>query len=111
MQFLRTIFWVVLAVAGVIFSLANWTLVTVKLWGDIVVDTRLPVLLVITFLLGLVPMLILYRATRWSLRRRLESVQRVLTDVQAATAAPPAASPTTAPVLADPMPPNYAATP
>ncbi len=114
MQFLRTIFWVVLAVAGVIFSLANWTLVTVRLWGDIVVDTRLPVLLVLTFLLGLVPMLILHRATRWSLRRRLDTVQRALTDVQVASPAPPTApSPTNppVPVVADPMPPNYAATP
>ena len=82
MQFLRTVFWVVLAVLGVIFSLNNWTPVTVNLWSGIVVDTRLPVLLIVTFLIGLVPMLILHRATRWSLKRRLETAQRALVETR-----------------------------
>jgi uncharacterized integral membrane protein len=80
MQFLRTVFWVVLAVVGVIFATANWTPVTVNLWSGMVVDTRLPVLMLVTFLLGLVPMLIVHRATRWTLRRRLDSANRALTE-------------------------------
>lgn len=88
MQFLRTVFWVVLAVLGVLFSIANWTRVTITIWGGNVVDTRLPVLLVATFLIGLVPMLIIHRTTRWSLRRRLDTANRTLTETQAAGVAP-----------------------
>lgn len=88
MQFLRTVFWVVLAVLGVVFSIANWTPVTVTIWGGNVVDTRLPVLLIVTFLLGLLPMLVIHRTTRWSLRRRLDTANRTLTETQAATSSP-----------------------
>ena len=98
MQFLRTVFWVVLAVVGVIFATANWTPVTVNLWSGMVLDTRLPVLMLVTFLLGLLPMLIVHRATRWSLRRRLDTANRALTDTAvplppAREMAPPGASP------------------
>ena len=80
MQFLRTVFWVILAVIGIIFATANWTPVTVNLWSGMVLDTRLPVLMLVTFLLGLVPMLIVHRATRWSLRRRLNTANRALIE-------------------------------
>jgi len=103
MQFLRTVFWVVLAVVGVIFATANWTPVTVRLWSGIVLDTQLPVLMLITFLLGLVPMLIVHRATRWNLRRRLDNANRALTETLPSTTpastfspqdmAPPGAAP------------------
>lgn len=80
MQFLRTMFWVVLAVLGVIFSFNNWQIVSIRLWGDIIVDTPLPVLLFVTFMLGLLPVLILHRATRWSLKRKLEAANRSLSE-------------------------------
>ena len=80
MQFLRTVFWVVIAVLGAVFALNNWTPVTVNLWSGLVLDTRLPVLMLATFLLGLVPMLIVYRATRWSMKRRLNNANRALTE-------------------------------
>jgi fructose-specific phosphotransferase system IIC component len=66
----------VLAVLGVLFAFANWTPITVYIWSGILIDTHLPVLLAAVFLLGLVPPLILHRATRWSLRRKLEAAQR-----------------------------------
>ena len=87
MQFLRTVLWVVLAVIAVVFALANWSLVTVHLWGDIVIDTRLPVLLLGAFLLGLVPTFILHRTTRWSLRRRLDTANRQLAETSVPNAA------------------------
>ncbi len=98
MQFLRTVFWVVLAVVGVIFATANWTPVTVNLWSGMVLDTRLPVLMLVTFLLGLLPMLIVYRATRWSLHRRLDTANRALTETATLPStvrevAPPGATP------------------
>lgn len=104
MQFLRTVFWVVLAVVGVIFAMANWTPVTINLWSGLVVDTRLPILLLITFLLGLVPMLVLHRATRWSLRRRLDNANRALTETRS-PAEPPRTDysmPETTPVMHPP---------
>ncbi len=82
MQFLRTIFWVVLAVLGVLFATTNWKPVTINLWNGVVVDTYLPVLMLGTFLLGLVPMLILYRATKWRMNRRLESTTRALVETR-----------------------------
>jgi lipopolysaccharide assembly protein A len=83
MQFLRTVFWVVLAVVGVIFSFNNWQIVSIKLWGDIIVDTPLPLLLFVVFMLGLLPILLLHRATRWSLNRKLEAANRNLTETRA----------------------------
>ena len=72
MQFLKTLFWVVLAVLAVLFARENWVVVPVKL-GDIIVDVKLPVLVITAFLLGFVPTLIVYRARLWSLNRRLET--------------------------------------
>ena len=83
MQFLRTLFWVILAVLAVIFSFNNWTVVTVRLWSDIVIDTRLPVLLFAVFAMGLVPPWIVHRITRWSLRRKLETANRNLVETRA----------------------------
>ncbi|WOK37115.1 lipopolysaccharide assembly protein LapA domain-containing protein [Sphingomonas sp. C3-2] len=90
MQFLRTIFWVILAVMAVIFAVGNWHAVTINLWGDVQVDSKLPVLLFGAFLLGLVPTLILYRATRWRLKRRLEIAERALADARAQQVETPA---------------------
>ena len=96
MQFLRTVFWVVLAVVGVIFSFNNWQIVSIKLWGDIIVDTPLPILLFVVFMLGLLPTLLLHRATRWSLNRKLEVANRNLTETRAVVE----------PVRVDPIPPG-----
>ena len=83
MQFLKTLFWVVLAVIAAVFSLKNWTPpVKINLWGDLQADVRLPFLLAITFLIGFLPSFILHRATRWRMRRRLETAERSLADVR-----------------------------
>jgi uncharacterized integral membrane protein len=89
MQFLRTAFWVVIAVALAFFCMANYVPVTVRLWGDMVMETKLPVLLIGAFLLGALPFWIMARATRWRMRRRLDSSERALAAATAA-AAPPA---------------------
>jgi putative membrane protein len=74
MQFLKTLFWVILAIVLMLFALANWTMVTVNLWGGLQADVKLPVLVVTAFLIGFLPTLILYRARIWSLRRRIETL-------------------------------------
>ncbi|MFM9978570.1 MAG: LapA family protein [Sphingomonadaceae bacterium] len=85
MQFLRTVFWVILAVVGVIFTFNNWQIVSIRLWGDIIVDTPLPLLLFIVFMLGLLPILLWHRATHWSLKRRLDAANRSLAETRAAS--------------------------
>ncbi|MHA6768189.1 lipopolysaccharide assembly protein LapA domain-containing protein [Sphingobium ummariense] len=90
MQFLRTAFWVVIAVALAFFCMANYKNVEVRLWGDIVMETKLPVLLIGAFLLGALPFWVMARATRWRMKRRIESTERALAAATAA-AAPPAA--------------------
>ena len=82
MQFLKTLFWVVLAVAAVIFAMRNWTPVTVNLWAGLLIDAKLPVLIFGAFALGFLPTFLLHRATRWRLRRRLESHERALADIR-----------------------------
>ena len=75
MQFLKTLFWVLIAVIVVLFASRNWSDVTLSLWGDIQADIKLPVLLLIVFLLGFLPTWLIMRARIWSLRRRLDAVE------------------------------------
>jgi uncharacterized integral membrane protein len=76
MQFLKTLFWIALTVVLVLFAKANWNAVTLKLWGGLEADVKLPVLVLAAFLLGFLPTFIVYRARLWSLRRRLEPGER-----------------------------------
>lgn len=73
MQFLKTLFWVILAVVLVLFARANWQSVTLNLWGGLQADVKLPALVIFAFLIGFLPTLLIYRARLWSLRRRLET--------------------------------------
>lgn len=75
MQFLKTLFWVVFAVVMVLFARDNWHVVKppIQLWGGLELDIKLPVLVLLAFLLGFVPTFIIYRARLWSMRRRLET--------------------------------------
>lgn len=88
MQFLKTLFWVALAVALVLFASANWHAVTIKLWGGLQADVKLPVLILAAFLLGFLPTFLFYRARMWSMRRRAEALDRQLIAVQQAAATP-----------------------
>ena len=76
MQFLKTLFWVAVAVILVLFATENWNSVTIRLWGGLEADVKLPVLVIASFLLGFLPMLIIHRARLWSLRRRVEVHER-----------------------------------
>lgn len=87
MNFLKTLFWVLVAVLVALFAKANWAPVTVKLWNDIVADVQLPLLLLIAFALGWLPTWILMRARTWSLNRRIEAFDR---NRAAPVQAPPA---------------------
>ena len=97
MHFLKTLFWVALAVAIVLFATVNWNAVTIRLWGGLEADVKLPVLVLASFLLGFLPMLILHRARMWSMKRRVEGLERQVT-------APAAATPSVTPPVSEPAP-------
>ena len=95
MQFLKTLFWIVLTIILVLFAKANWFAVTLKLWGGMEADVKLPILVLAAFLLGFLPTMLVYRARIWSLKRRYEPVERrvsVAAAPSAASAAPDAAA-------------------
>ena len=76
MHFLKTLFWVLLAVVVALFASRNWAPVTLSLWDDIQADIKIPVLLLIFFLVGFLPTWLLMRTRIWSYRRRLEAFER-----------------------------------
>ena len=76
MQFLKTLLWVLIAVLVVLFSTRNWFDVTVSLWSDIQADIKLPILLLVAFLIGFLPTWSLMRTRIWSHRRRMEAMER-----------------------------------
>lgn len=87
MQFLKTLFWVVLAVFVAIIARNNWTDVTINLWGTLQADIKLPLLVGIAVLIGFLPTFLILRARLWSARRRLTTVHN-----QPAPLAPAASS-------------------
>ena len=95
MHFLKTLFWVALAVILVLFANANWSVVTIRLWGGLEADVKLPVLVLTAFLLGFVPMLVIHRARIWSLKRRLEAQGRQVVSAHLATSGGEASHPGT----------------
>lgn len=97
MSFLRTLFWIVVAVIVALFCFNNWTRVSINLWNGLILDTKLPVLMLVAFLLGLLPTLILWQATRWRLRRRIQSSEPVVTTATIAEPGYPAAPISTVP--------------
>ena len=76
MHFLKTLFWVVVAVLVFYLSSRNWHDVTLSLWGDIQVDIKIPILLALAFLLGWLPTYILHRARLWRAHNRIGSYER-----------------------------------
>jgi uncharacterized integral membrane protein len=76
MNFLRTLFWVVVAVSLAIFANRNWNDVTVSLWGNLQADIKLPILLIVTFLIGFLPPFFILRGRIWGLKRRLAIAER-----------------------------------
>lgn len=102
MQYVRTGIWVLITAILVIFIAMNWTKVPVNIWpmtnGYFHFEWPVGIIALLFFLLGLLPMWALHKATKWRLRRKLENAERAL------AAAVPAAYPPAEPALA-PLPP------
>jgi lipopolysaccharide assembly protein A len=75
MKFLKTLFWVILIIAFVIFARNNWSPVSVNLWNQQVLDTKLPMLLIISFFGGFIPLYFWHRVTHWRMKRRIATLE------------------------------------
>ena len=75
MQIIRTVIWVMILFGILTFSFFNWDTVEVNLWENLVLETKIPVLVIVAFLLGLVPMWLYHRSVKWSLDRRIRSLE------------------------------------
>lgn len=95
MRFLKVLFWLLLGGLITAFVIYNGDeRVSIHLWGGLVADFSLPLLLILIFLIGFLPMLVAYQTTRWSLRQRISNLERALADIRtAATGAVPDAAP------------------
>jgi putative membrane protein len=110
MQIVRTIVWVALLVLLIAFSFFNWRPVEVQIWDNLVLETKIPALVIVAFLLGLVPMWLIHRASKWRLQRRivtLENAARAQAVAPAPAPMPPVAEPIAPePVAGAPVPRN-----
>ncbi len=89
MQIIRTVIWVILIITLLLFSFNNWNPVSIKIWEGLVLETKLPALVVVSFLLGLLPMWLLSKAGKWRLTRRINALENT---VKANAAPPPIAT-------------------
>lgn len=113
MQIVRTIFWVLLLVLLLAFSFFNWKPVEVQIWDNLVLETKVPALVIVSFLIGLVPMWLIHRGMKWRLHRRITALETAARNnaVAAPTATVPAdeptpVSPSPAPLRTPPEPPR-----
>lgn len=75
MQAVRTIVWVLVLVALLAFSFLNWRPVEVTIWPNLVLETKVPALVVVAFLMGLIPTWLVHRGVKWQLQRRISSLE------------------------------------
>ena len=104
MQLFRTILWVVILAALLAFSFFNWREVEVTIWENLVLETKVPALVIVSFLLGLVPMWMIHRGAKWRLNRRISSLEAAA-ESQRRLATASSASPTPTPSSAAPARP------
>lgn len=93
MQFLKYLFWCLLAFLAAVFSFGNWTSVDLHLWGGLIAQVNLPFLLFVTFLAGFVPMFLYHLTVRYRLRQRLTTTERTVESLRVAIAPPEPADP------------------
>ena len=69
MKFLKTLLWFLVGVMLAILTMNNWRDVTIDLWAGLQADIKIPVLLLIVFLLGFLPTWLVMRGKLWSVSR------------------------------------------
>jgi uncharacterized integral membrane protein len=104
LQFLKILFWCLLAFVAALFTYSNWNSIEIHLWSGLIAAVNLPLLLLVTFLIGFLPTYLYMGARRWRLRQRLTTCERTLADLRIAAVTPsPALVEPTLPV-ATPLP-------
>ena len=89
MQIVRTLVWALILFGLLAFSFFNWESVEVTLWDNLVLETKVPALVIISFLLGLLPM--------WAIHRGNSSLARHEPAPSASAVAAPTSAPAPAP--------------
>ena len=90
MRFLKTLIWVTIIIGLIVFAINNWGPVSVRLWGGLRLDTKLPALVVVAFLLGFLPLYLLHRTQVWRMKRRILTLEG---NQRTSAFPPPPASP------------------
>ncbi|MFN3989001.1 MAG: LapA family protein [Erythrobacter sp.] len=78
MAVIRTIAWILLVCGLLTFSFYNWRPVEVTIWENLVLETKVPVVLVLAFLAGFVPLFAYHLSVKWALKRRIRSLENSL---------------------------------
>jgi hypothetical protein len=79
--------------AIMLFSFLNWKPVEITLWDEFIVETKVPALVILAFLMGLVPMWLYHRSVKWGQNRRIRSLENSIKS-NALTRQSEAATPT-----------------
>lgn len=69
MSFLKILLWILIAVAVLIFAVANWDDVTLNLWGGLALTIKLPFLLLLVSLAVWLPTWLVMRGKLWRVTR------------------------------------------
>ena len=85
MKVLRTIIWVLALVGFLIFAIYNWRPVELTLWQNLVLETKVPVLALLAFALGFVPLLAYHLSVKWGLSRRVRALENSLKNTAMAS--------------------------
>ena len=108
MRFLKVLFWLLLGGVVAAFVIYNGDeRVGIHLWGGLIADFSLPLLMILVFLLGLLPSLVAYQALRWRTRQRVAGLERALADLRSVQATEPVVvegAPLPSAVVLDPQP-------
>ena len=93
MQIIRTLTWVLITIVMVAFIAINWTPVEVRIWplesGYLHFNWPVGFIVLVSFLLGMLPMWLLHKAKGWRLTRRINTLENAVR----ATSTPPPPSP------------------
>jgi putative membrane protein len=92
MSFLKTLFWVIFVTGFAVFAINNWQPVSMKLWNDLWLDSKLPAVIAASFLLGFLPLWIWHRTVHYRLNRRIATLESGAKTMAANFPAPTATS-------------------
>jgi len=108
MQVVRNALWVLVTAILVAFIAMNWTKVPVNFWplqdGNYVhFEWPVGVVALLFFLLGALPMWLLWRANRWQLNRRIQTLENTVRATSVVSPVPTADAAATT----EPVPPSH----